>query len=903
MSFNADTLYRLLPAIHRIRDAEQSPPDVLKALLSAIADEFAVLEENLDQLYDDLFIETCADWAIPYIGDLIGYEPLHSLGAARGLARAEVAHTLALRRRKGTAAVLEQLARDVTGWNARAVEFFQLLGATQYMNHLRPHSRYAPDLRRWEPLARIGGAFDTLAHTVDVRNIENGRGRFNIPNVGLFLWRLDAYRHSRSPAVRVDDRRYLISPLGHPLPLFTNPQSEDEITHLADPINVPDPIRRRVMAERLPLYCATRQTAAGAVDNADPSVALFIDGVEVPRAQIVVCNLADDGAAWAHDAPAGQYAIDPELGRIAVAPDLAVPGAVATTYHYGFSADMGGGEYSRARADDATGVTVLRVPDDHATIAAALAALAGDGIVEIADSGRYEETLSINVAAGGHVVVRAADDCRPTLILGGEMTIRGGLDSACTLEGLLVAGERVRVENAAGNALARLNIGHATLVPGRALDAVGEPATPDGESLVVEIADVAVEIDHAIVGALRIHAGSSVAARDSIVDALKRVINPIWNAYYFLTLYGNADKIKGEYVTTSENILDQYILAKTARLIANCQRAYDSYDLFQVSNEVEEFLEALTNWYIRRSRDRFWRETPFSKENDLDKVAAYNVLHSVLLLLTQVTAPMLPMLTEYIYKGLTGGRSVHLTDWPTLDLPQANDDLVDAMDLVREACSQAHSIRKARGLRARLPLASLTIATENSERLRPFINLIMQETNVKAVELVDDPTALARETITLVPRLLGPRLGGSTQSIINAAKAGDFARDEEGQMVVGGTKLLEGEYIATVDVSSPEASRSLFNNSAVVVLDIEPTPQLIAEGTARDFIRSIQSMRKDENFNITDRITVEAVITLASERHAIEEHLEMIKAQTLADEIKLMVDETSSEWKISVTRK
>lgn len=519
MSFNADTLYRLLPAIHRIRDAEQSPPDVLKALLSAIADEFAVLEENLDQLYDDLFIETCADWVIPYIGDLIGYEPLHSLGEARGLARAEVAHTLALRRRKGTAAVLEQLARDVTGWNARAVEFFQLLGATQYMNHLRPHSRYAPDLRRWEPLARIGGAFDTLAHTVDVRNIENGRGRFNIPNVGLFLWRLDAYRHSRSPAVRVDDRRYLISPLGHPLPLFTNPQSEDEITHLADPINVPDPIRRRVMAERLPLYCATRQTAAGAVDNADPSVALFIDGVEVPRAQIVVCNLADDGAAWAHDAPAGQYAIDPELGRIAVAPDLAVPGAVATTYHYGFSADMGGGEYSRARADDATGVTVLRVPDDHATIAAALAALAGDGIVEIADSGRYEETLSINVAAGGHVVVRAADDCRPTLILGGEMTIRGGLDSACTLEGLLVAGERVRVENAAGNALARLNIGHATLVPGRALDAVGEPATPDGESLVVEIADVAVEIDHAIVGALRIHAGSSVAARDSIVDA------------------------------------------------------------------------------------------------------------------------------------------------------------------------------------------------------------------------------------------------------------------------------------------------------------------------------------------------------------------------------------------------
>ena len=519
MTFDADALYGLLPAIHRIRDAEQSPPGALRALLAAIAGEFAVMEENLDQLYDDLFIETCADWAIPYLGDLIGYEPLHRLGEARGLARAEVAHTLALRRRKGTAAVLEQLARDVTGWNARAVEFFQVLGTTQYMNHLRPHNRYAPDLRRWEPLARIGGAFDSLAHTVDVRNIENGRGRFNIPNVGLFLWRLKAYRHTRSPAVRVDDRRYLISPLGHPLPLFSNPQTEDQITHLADPINVPDPIRRRAMADRLPLYYGTRQTAAGVIDNADPSVVLYVDGVEVPRAEVVVCNLADAGATWAHEAPAGKYAIDPELGRIAVAPDLDVPGAVATTYHYGFSADMGGGEYSRVRAGDATGATVLRVPTDHATIAAALAALAGDGAVEIADSGRYEEMLSIDVTPGGHVVLRAARQCRPTLILGGEMTIRGGLDSTFTLEGLLVAGERLRVDNAAGNDLARLRIAHATLVPGRALDAGGEPVAPAEASLVVEIADVAVELDHALAGALRIHEGASLAAHDSIVDA------------------------------------------------------------------------------------------------------------------------------------------------------------------------------------------------------------------------------------------------------------------------------------------------------------------------------------------------------------------------------------------------
>lgn len=519
MSFDADTLYRLLPAIYRIRDSEHTPPGALKALLSAYADEFAVMEENLDQLYDDLFVETCADWAIPYIGDLIGYEPLHSLGATRGLARAEVAHTLALRRRKGTVAVLEQLARDVTGWNARAVEFFQLLGATQYMNHLRPHSRYAPNMRQWEPLARIGGAFDSVAHTVDVRRIENGRGRFNIPNIGIYLWRLNAYAHTRSPAVRVDDRRYLISPLGHPLPVFTTPQTEDEITHLADPVNVPDPIRRRVMADRLPLYYGTVQTAVGPVDNADPSVVLYVDGVEVPREEVVVCNLTDDGAGWAHQAPAGKFAIDPELGRIAVAADLDVPESLATTYHYGFSADMGGGEYSRARADEAAGASVLRVPTDHATIAAALTALAGDGVVEITDSGRYEETISVSVAPGGHVILRAAEQCRPTLILGGEMTLSGGTDSAFSLEGLLVAGGRLRVANVAGNTLARVRIAHATLVPGRALDSAGDPTMPDDENLAVEIADVAVEIDHTIVGALRIHAGAGVVANDSIVDA------------------------------------------------------------------------------------------------------------------------------------------------------------------------------------------------------------------------------------------------------------------------------------------------------------------------------------------------------------------------------------------------
>jgi hypothetical protein len=558
VSFDGETLLGLLPAIHRIRDAELAAslsglltaaeaaeltaleelpnPTVpqqqrrnelrekaargpLKALMLAFGDELAVVEENLAQLYDDLFIETCTDWAIPYIGDLIGYEPLHALGEARGLARAEVAHTIALRRRKGTAAVLEQLARDVTGWNARAVEYFQLLGWTQYMNHLRPRSTYAPDMRHWEPLARIGGAFESLAHTVEVRRIESRRGRFNIPNIGIFLWRVDAYRHRLSPAVRVDDRRYLVSPLGNPLPLYTNPVAEDEITHLADPINVPDPIGRRALDSHIALYYGTRQTAADPVDNADPSIVLYINGTEVPRSAVVACNLADMGAAWAHVPPDGRYAIDPVLGRVALAADLPVPRRIAVTYHYGFSAPMGGGEYSRVRRADAQGTRVLRVPDDRATIQGALTALAGSGVVQITDSGRYEETLSVHVIHDGQVILRAAEQCRPTLALGAELTVTGDAESGFALEGLLVAGNRLHIPNAAGNRLARLRIAHATLVPGLTLDGAGAPTSPGAPSVVVELSGVATELDHAITGPLRIAEGATLKAVDSIIDA------------------------------------------------------------------------------------------------------------------------------------------------------------------------------------------------------------------------------------------------------------------------------------------------------------------------------------------------------------------------------------------------
>jgi hypothetical protein len=492
MSMDAQRLYDLLPAIYRIRDADQGEP--LKALLAVIADQMGVLEENVEQLYDDQFIETCAEWVVPYIGDLIGYRALHTVVPTIRSERAEVAHTIGFRRRKGTATMLEQLARDVTGWNARAVEFFHLLGWTQSMNHLRPTSVYAPDLRQWEALGRLNTPFDTVAHTVDVRRIATGQGKHNIPNIGMFLWRLNAYSLTESPAVPFapgDTQRFLFDPLGKNAPLYTRPAPEEEVTHLADPINVPDPISRRVLDEYLSLYYGPGKSIY--LTDADMSV-------------IESCNLSDTGGgSWAHKPAAGRIAIDPVLGRIAFGD--AQPQPPLVTFHYGFSAEMGGGEYDRSEAFDSQLTFVATVPAPHPTVQVALNGVTTSGVVQITDSGRYAETPSISANAGQHIELRAANKHRPTLVLGGDLLISGGLQSEVTLNGLLIAGGALRVVATAGNHLQRLRLRNCTLVPG---------ASP---SLIVEIPDITVEIDHCIIGGIRIAEDAAMQITDSIVDA------------------------------------------------------------------------------------------------------------------------------------------------------------------------------------------------------------------------------------------------------------------------------------------------------------------------------------------------------------------------------------------------
>lgn len=532
MNFDQHKLMSLLPAFYRLRDGQLAQDAGLAAgplqeLLALIAEQFEVMEEDLEQLQDDAFIETCAEWAVPYIGDLIGYRTLYGVASRVANARAEVAHTIAYRRRKGTALVLEQLARDVTDWNASAVEYFQRIVTSQYMNHRRAWLHAAPDLRNWRALDRVGGAFDAIPRTVDVRRIASGRGKHNIPNVGLFLWNLDAYPLSYSPAARVDDRRWRFSPLNHDQPLVTRPETEDDITHLAEPINVPRPIGRRVLdADQQKAIAADPQRpveyySLGALRK---SLRLYVGTAEplpaIDYKDVCACNLADDGGTWAHLPAAGKYAIDPVLGRIALPPGLPAGTRVRVDYHYGFGAELGGGEYERATTfAEPPSVAPLRVPQDHATIQAALNALGGQGVVEIADSGRYEETLSIDVAASQRIELRARNGHRPTLILGGEMTLTGGLEGEIALNGLLIAGDGLNVVDDGTNRLRRLTLRHCTLVPGHALNPDGSPASPGAESLRVEIADVLLRAERCIVGALRVVEGSEAQFVDSILDA------------------------------------------------------------------------------------------------------------------------------------------------------------------------------------------------------------------------------------------------------------------------------------------------------------------------------------------------------------------------------------------------
>jgi len=362
--------------------------------------------------------------------------------------------------------------------------------------------------------------------------------------------------------------------------------------------------------------------------------------------------------------------------------------------------------------------------------------------------------------------------------------------------------------------------------------------------------------------------GNLIVTEHGIREGVRQVQLPLWNAYSFLTLY--APQV-GRWRTDSTHVLDRYILAKLAALRDDLTGAMDVCDISGACELLRQFTEALTNWYVRRSRSRFWNE-------DRD---AIDTLHTVLEVTTRLAAPLLPMTTELIWRSITGERSVHLTDWPeAADLP-TDPDLVDAMDQVREVCSAASSVRKAKKLRVRLPLSKLTVAVADSEKLRPFADLIADELNVRAVDLTDDIDAYGRFELAVNARVAGPRLGKSVQDAIKAVKSGRGVLNPDGTLTADEIVLTAEEYNSRLVAANEEYTAALPGGAGLVVLDGTLTEELEAEGWAKDRIRELQDLRKSTGLDVSDRIAVQMAVPAERAQWA-RTHRDLIAGEILA---------------------
>ena len=368
--------------------------------------------------------------------------------------------------------------------------------------------------------------------------------------------------------------------------------------------------------------------------------------------------------------------------------------------------------------------------------------------------------------------------------------------------------------------------------------------------------------------------GDFAVTEQGIRDTVRQVILPLWNSWYFLSLYANAAGATGSTRTDSSNVLDRYVLSKLRTTVETVTECMEGYDLFGACASVRTFLDVLTNWYIRRSRDRFW-------EGEQD---AIDTLHTVLEILVGAVAPLLPLVADEIHRGLgSPGASVHFSDWPDVSALPNDAGLVAAMDLVRDACSAALSVRKAHSRRVRLPLQTLTVASAGVEGLEPFLDILRDEVNVRDVVLTTDVASVASQELQVVPAILGPRLGGRTQQVIKAVKAGEWTREGDGIAVAGET-LTPGEFTLRMVTAPDTASATLQGGGGVVLLDVNVTDELEAEGLARDLIRAVQQARREAGLHVSDRIR----LVLGAEpvvRGRVEPHMGMVSAETLATEV------------------
>jgi hypothetical protein len=571
MKGNADKLFELLPAIYRIEDKKQGFP--LRALLKVIADQVDILEGDMDQLYDNWFIETCQDWVVPYIGDIIGYKPANEYEGLSGnsqILRREVANTIKCRRRKGCLATVEEIAKSSSAWPTSSVEIFRYLGINQNLRIARSidqtQTPFFADLRHIHNIGHVGGQFDKLCHSIDIRRPSSHRtlGIYNIKNLIMLACRLNAYSATNTPARCREDKGYqyyTFSILGKDIQLFTNPRvvmgnSED------NPL-LPMPIKRTELRAHLKDYYGEGKSLlirVACANQRGPGIVWH----DIEPDQIIVADMT----GWLYKPTSRKVAIDPELGRIAF-PLVNLPKHVQVSYHYEFGMNVGGGEYKRnlVQSDGASDESQSEAPYIMRVGQGRLSGInraiemwqehkksvinkdkedanekakfrAGPAVIEVTDNWVYKAPLDIKLDENEHLTIRATDGARPIICLHrcqspGQakcLRIHGDAGSSLTFDGFLIIGEGIEMQ---GN-LAEVTFRHSTIVPDNHRNS-GTNFQTDRKKLVIELlnAPMHLNIDHCIIlGSVRVNDGHtksearviradpiSIDVRDSILDS------------------------------------------------------------------------------------------------------------------------------------------------------------------------------------------------------------------------------------------------------------------------------------------------------------------------------------------------------------------------------------------------
>ena len=390
--------------------------------------------------------------------------------------------------------------------------------------------------------------------------------------------------------------------------------------------------------------------------------------------------------------------------------------------------------------------------------------------------------------------------------------------------------------------------------------------------------------------------GNLVVTEQGIREGVRQVLIPLWNSWYFFQLYANAAGYRARPIEAPHDLLDRYLLAKLRACVETVRRRLDDYEIAEACDTVRGFFDLLTNWYIRRSRERFWGTGEGGAEAPAEGVTeAFDTLYTALETACRVAAPLLPLITEEVWRGLTGGRSVHLADWPETDRLPVDEALVSAMDRTREVCSAAAALRKANNLRVRLPLAELTVVAPGASAWTRFAPIMADEVNVRTVTLLDPEDPAARrlrmgEQLTILPRVAGPRLGGEVQKVIRASKSGDWSVSDSGAVSCGGVPLEPAEYVLETvfdHAGAEDIATAPLPGGGFVLLDIAVTPQLAAEGLARDAVRAVQQARRTAGLGVSDRIALVLAGTPGSVE-ALRAHRDLLARETLALDVVLL---------------